>query len=165
MNKVVQHEKYGQISYEESFWTGRKALTINGTRLAKMDKTHFAYSENDQTVTVTLKGNIMTGVSATINDETIVIVPKPTWYVLTISILMFAFVVIWGASPTLCAIFPIMGGALGGIVSALFAMTNVLVTSNIKKPIYKLLVSLGFFAADVAACYIAAISILVMLGA
>ena len=165
MKALATHPEIGEIMYEESFWTGRKALTINGTRLTKIDKTHFAYSENDQTVTVTLKGSIMTGVTININGQSIAIIPKPEWYVLTISILMFAFVVIWGSSPSLCEIFPMIGGALGGIVSALFAMTNILITTNIKKPILKLLVSLGFFAIDVLACYIAAVSILVMFAA
>ena len=165
MTKIIQHEKYGHISYEESFWTGRKALTINGTRLAKIDKTRFSYTENGENVTVALKGNVMIGVTATINGETIVLSPKPEWYVFTLSILMFVFVLVWGNSPALRSIFPLIGGALGGLISALFATTNVLVAANIKKPILKVLVGIGFFAATLVACYIAAVSILVMLGA
>ena len=45
MKSVVQHEKYGNIIYEENFWTGKKTITIDGTRLEKASKTEFLYPE------------------------------------------------------------------------------------------------------------------------
>ncbi len=38
MKQVVQNEKLGEIVYEESFWTGKKTVSVNGSQLEKFLK-------------------------------------------------------------------------------------------------------------------------------
>ena len=153
MTTVTQHDVYGQITYEESFWTGKKTITIENTPLSKTDKTHYAYTVDGETVAAEVKGNSFMGVTLTIKNETIYLSQKPAWYVLALSVLMFIFVIVWGNSPTLCEIFPIVGGAIGGFVSALFAMLNVSLANKTKKSLFKILIGLGLFVATVLVCY------------
>ena len=42
---------------------------------------------------------------------------KNSVFEIVLSILIFAFVMVWGNSAKLCAIFPIVGGAIGGGIS------------------------------------------------
>ena len=160
MKVVFQHEKYGTIVYEESAWTGKKKLFINGTELKKIDRKHWAYETGGVEITVELKGSAMTGVALIIDGEKIQITPKPTWYVLALSILMFSFVVVWGASVELVKIFPIVGGALGGAISGACAILNVYVAGKVKNAGYKVLTGLAFFAVAVLICYLMAIALL-----
>ena len=161
MKKNVETE-LGLISYEENFWTGIKSLSINGESLTKIDKTHYAYKAHDEFLTIELKGNSYLGVSISFKDKKIQIIENPAWYVLAISILTFLFVIVWGSSVTLCKIFPIVGGAIGGAISAVCAVSSVMVASKIKKPIMKILSSLGFFALCVLLCYLVALIIISM---
>lgn len=41
MKQVVQNEKLGEIVYEESFWTGKKTVSVNGSQLEKISKNTF----------------------------------------------------------------------------------------------------------------------------
>ena len=36
MNEKIQNEKYGEILYDENFWTGRKSLSVNGVPLNRI---------------------------------------------------------------------------------------------------------------------------------
>lgn len=160
MKRVIQHDTYGLITYEEGAWTGKKSLTINGVALTKVDKKHYTYNVDEQSITVELKGNILTGVTLKIENEVIYLADRPAWYVLTFSILMFVFVVVWGNSKTLCAMFPIVGGAVGGAISGACAVLNVFCAGMVKKARYKLLISVGFLAMTVLICYLVAIAII-----
>ena len=42
MKTAVNDEQYGEILYEESFWTGSKQLTVNGEKLEKLSKNTFS---------------------------------------------------------------------------------------------------------------------------
>lgn len=66
---------------------------------------------------------------------------------------MFVFVIVWGNSPTLCALFPIAGGAIGGFVSTLFATLNISLANKTKNPLFKIFIGLGLFVATVLVCY------------
>lgn len=160
MKAAIQHDAYGTITYEESFWTGKKTLLLNGTPLTRTDKTHFLYNTNGESVTVEVKGNALTGVCLHIGKEKIQLVEKPAWYVWTLSILMFAFIIVWGNSPTLCAIFPVVGGAIGGAISGVCAVLNVYFAGKTKNPLFKLLIGLGIFAVMLVVCYAIAAAIL-----
>ncbi|MBQ7923745.1 MAG: hypothetical protein IJ329_00405 [Clostridia bacterium] len=160
MKRVIQHNVYGSIIYEEGAWTGKKSLTINGVPLTKVDKTHYTYSLDGELITVELKGNTLTGVTLKIQNEVIRLVDKPAWYVLVLSILMFIFVIVWGNSPTLCAVFPIVGGFIGGAICGIGAVLNVLIAGMVKKASYKILIGVGFFIATILLCYIIAVVII-----
>ena len=38
MNVTINHAEFGDIVYEESFWTGKKSVSINGAPLEKISK-------------------------------------------------------------------------------------------------------------------------------
>mgnify|MGYP003319439936 FL=1 len=38
MRVVVNHETYGEIVYEESFWTGKKEISVGGIPLFEVRK-------------------------------------------------------------------------------------------------------------------------------
>ncbi len=41
--KTTIVKDFGELTYEESFWTGKKKLSLNGKVLEKIDKTTFQY--------------------------------------------------------------------------------------------------------------------------
>ena len=61
MRVVVNHETYGEIVYEESFWTGKKEISVGGISLFKVRKNCYAYQCGEQTVTVDVKGSAYFG--------------------------------------------------------------------------------------------------------
>ena len=92
-----------------------------------------------------------------IGGETIALVPAATWYEIVCSVLIFAFVLVWGNSVALCSIFPIVGGALGGAVSGAMAIVNLYVMKSVKNIWVKLGLWLGFLVATLAICFVLAV--------
>ena len=45
MTVLTQHQSYGEIIYKESFWTGKKSLTINGVDAQPVSKKEFVLEE------------------------------------------------------------------------------------------------------------------------
>ena len=43
MKKEINHSEFGKIVYEESFWSVKKKITINGKPLIKISKTSYKY--------------------------------------------------------------------------------------------------------------------------
>lgn len=161
MKTISQHEKFGPIIYEESFWTGKKTITIDGTRLEKASKTEFLYPMADGSFThVKLKGSYLTGVKLDINGEVVQIVEAPKWYEIVMYILTFALVLTWGNSPELCAIVPILGGALGGLISAAIIMAGLGLSRKTKNGLVKFLISLGTLVVTFVACFLGAMLLL-----
>ena len=160
MKTTVCSESFGEIIYEENAWTGKKDLSINGVQLNKTSKKTFEYNNGESVTTVTLKGSVMSGVTATIGDETVKIVTAPQWYEIALSVFIFAFVLVWGNSVALCSIFPIVGGAIGGAISGALAVVNLMVVKNIKNIGGKILVSIGIFVLTVAICATIAFALL-----
>ena len=119
MKKIVMHPEYGRIIYEENIWTGKKSLAVNGKCLKKGRKNVFTLEDGENTLYVTLKGNALTGVTATIQGQDIVILPKLSGLDYILCLLPFALIMIWGNSQALCSIIPVVGGAIGGGLSGL----------------------------------------------
>ena len=165
MENSIQHETYGTITYKESSWSGKKSIWINDTKLEKIDKKLYRYTKGSESFVAELQGNTMSGVVLDIKGEKIQVVAKPAWYVLAFSILIFSFVLFWGNNPVLVQIFPIVGGALGGLVSALFAIANVTVAGRIKNVGLKILTGVLFFAATLVVCYILAFILVLLFAA
>lgn len=149
MRQVVQHEKIGEIVYEEGFWTGKKSLYINGEQLEKTSKTTFTANSGEQ---VTLTGNFLKGVSAGIGGETVQIVPAIKWYEIVLSVLPFLLIMIWGNVVELCKIVPVVGGAIGGFISALLSVTNVIIIKRVDKIWLKIVISVAMLAATFGIC-------------
>ena len=161
MKTVIQHEKYGEIVYEESFWTGKPSLTVNGVALSKAAKKKcFALAVDDKFYAVEVQGTFLKGVSIVVDGEKIQVVAKPTWYTTAIAAFTVLFVIIWGSIPALVPVFPIVGGALGGLISALFACLQISMASRVDVWWKKLLIGVLGFGAALFICWLLAFMIL-----
>lgn len=157
MKKVLSNDKLGEIVFEESAWTGRKNLTINGKKLTKIDKTSFK-TEDDKTIVLT--GNYLLGCKMKYEEEIIELTPPIKWYEYLLSILPFILIMIWGNITELCLIVPIVGGAVGGLVSALFCIANLLIIKKVKQWWFKVLISVVTLGLTFLVCYLIALAIL-----
>ena len=153
---TVHHIGYGQIIYEESFWTGKRVLTINGNLLLKQKKNLYIMYDESETVTCRLKGNFLTGVTLYIGEDTIELIPPSRWYEIACSVSIMAFILTWGNSPALCRIIPVVGGAVGGAIGGLAMSLNLVLMKRVPKIRFKLLIWLGMFLATFFACFFTA---------
>jgi len=156
MKITINHPTYGEIVYNESFWTGKKALSVNGTSCFAVSKKEFMVGDQKAMIL----GNLFMGIQLYINHETIDISPRPTWYEIVLAVLPLAFLLTWGNSPTLCAIFPVVGGAIGGAIGGLCSMTSLLLMKNVKPLATKLLVGFGMLAATLLVSFLLALLVL-----
>ena len=149
MKKTMQHPVYGEIVYEESLWTGRKTLSVNGTVLQKVSKDTYSIPLADESTRGILKGNVLTGVCLNIFDEEIWVVSKAAWLDWVLSALPFMVIMLWGNNPRLCSIFPVVGGAIGGALGGAGAVITMLFVRSKKgfvKVMTGLLIALATFA-------------------
>lgn len=153
MEKIIQHEKYGQIKYTESFWTGSAGVEINGVVLNKTGKKTFEYQDGETQIPIQAKGNLLTGVKMEIGQDTIVIRESAKWYEYALSAFIFIFILVWGNVVALCELLPLVGGAIGGAISAFFGMMNLFTMRLVSKPYFKILIFLAYFAATVIVCW------------
>ncbi len=152
MTEYVNHPSYGKIVYTESAWTGKKTIMVDGVEAKPISKKEFKLNEKR----LVISGSILTGVNLCIDNEKIEISPKPKWYEAVLAIIPFAFILIWGNSVALCSIFPVIGGALGGVLGALGSMLSLLFMKKTSSPIIKLLIGLGVFIVTVLIAFAAA---------
>ncbi|MBR6788286.1 MAG: hypothetical protein IKM44_00565 [Clostridia bacterium] len=161
MKVEIQHEKYGNVLYEEGFWLGRKSVSINGAPLQKIARNQFQMTdENGEIVTVMTKGNYIYGSSLYINGEKIVTTPTIKWYEYILPILTFVFTLIWSNIPQCVLIFPIVGGAIGGGVSAIILMAGMFVSRLMKTTPLKLIITITFCALTILALYLIGLLVL-----
>ena len=120
MKKTFSHSKYGNITYNETFWLGKKSISVKGRQLNKIDKVTFSGKLNgpEEDVYVTVKGNILKGVKLNIDNEEIEIYPKLKPYEIIMALIPFILILIWGNSNALCS----LGGAISGLFSALMVV-------------------------------------------
>lgn len=156
MKRIIEHPELGEIVYEENFWTGRKQISINGEQLLKKSRLSFETADGKA---VTLKGNMFAGTKAEIDGQIIEIVPATKWYEYILAFIPLLFVLIWGNVPSLVVILPIVGGAIGGFVSALFAMLTIYLIKKTDKIGVKLLIALANFAVTILVCFLLALAI------
>ena len=107
-----------------------------------------------------IEGSYLGGAKLLINNETIEIVPKPKWYEIFLSVLPFVFLMVWGNNVALCAIFPVVGGAIGGALGGLGVVFSLLYMKKAKALIYKILIGLGTFVATVLAAFVMALLVM-----
>lgn len=62
MKQILSHPVYGEITYEENFWTGKKRLFVNGAELTPENKTVFLFPREDATLRIVVRGNSTRGV-------------------------------------------------------------------------------------------------------
>ena len=153
MKITVNHPTYGTIVYDESIWTGKKTLTVNGTACFAVSKKEFMVGDQK----AVLLGNLFMGIQLFINYETVEISPRPTWYEILLAVLPLTFLLTWGNSPTLCAIFPFVGGAIGGALGGIGSMTSLLLMKNASSTAKKLLIGVGMLAATLSLAFLLAL--------
>lgn len=163
MKEVTNHEGIGEIVYEEGFWTGKKTIYFNGEKLEKVNRKSYRASNGN---VYELKGNSHIGaklVSGT--GETIVVCKGLKWYEYLIAVLPFVFIIVWGAVPELVLIFPVVGGLIGGAISALCMCAAIVTVNAVKNVWLRLLIDVAWGALSIMACYLIAIAILAVVGA
>ncbi|MGM9858297.1 MAG: hypothetical protein ACI311_03505 [Bacilli bacterium] len=157
MKKVVHNYLVGDILYEESFWTGKKSLSFNGTPLTKVDKRTFKTvlkdENNEEKETfITVRGSFISGTFLDFNKTSIEIYPKLKWYEIILCLLPFILDLIWGNSVTLCSIIPVVGGAIGGLISALFSFLSVFLMRKTSNILVKIAIALAVLLASFGVC-------------
>lgn len=162
MKASVHHVGYGQIEYEENFWTGKRELTVNGQKLTKQKKNEFILNREDGTSICRVKGSFLTGVTLYIDQDPIALTETCKWYEWVCSISIVVFILIWGNIPALCQIIPLVGGAIGGAIGGIALCLNLLLMRKVKSVWQKLLIWLGCFAGTVLVCFAIAMSILIL---
>ena len=160
MKVTVENEKYGTIEYNENFWTGKKEIYVDGKLFLKKSKDKYVYQKDEKELVVRIKGNYLSGVNLNVIDTYVEIIPKTTAIEYILAILPLIFVIVWGNSPYLCSIFPVVGGAIGGGIAGLSGALGILFMKKTKSLIKKILVGLVAFAIAVLICFIVAVSIL-----
>ena len=156
MKQIVHHSVYGEIVYNENLWSGKKALTVNGLNAQPLSKNEVMVNGEK----AVLKGNYLIGVSVCIGSETIEVLPKLTWYEIIVAFLPAVFILIWGNIPSLAAVFPVVGGAVGGGIGGLGTIASMLLMRKATSPIKKIIIGLGTFAVTVLAAFVMAIAII-----
>lgn len=160
MKTSVVHPVYGEIVYEESAWTGKQSLTVNGAPLAKLGKKSYALCCGEEKITATIKGSYLFGAKLIVKGEEIRITPSAKWYEIASSLFIFVLIMAWGTSPELCQIVPIVGGAIGGAISGAMAVFNMLIMKSVKNPWLKLVSWIGMTAAAFVLCFAVAVAII-----
>lgn len=161
MVKKFNSENLGVVVYEEDFRSKKKGVFINGKPCEIIDKKTFLYKKDDGgQVYLRLKGGMLSGIKLIADNEQMVIAPPIKWYEYILSILPFIFILVWGNSPMLVDIFPIVGGVLGCLIGVIGLAGSLLVMKRAKKPLFKLLIGLGFFVAIVDTCALIALAII-----
>ena len=153
MKEFVQHPIYGEIVYNESIWTGKKTLTINGVNAKQVSKKEFTVEGKK----VVIIGNSLIGVKVHIDNDTVEVSPKPKWYEIVFAVLPFIFLLTWGNSAVLCSVFPVVGGAIGGALGAIGSMTSLLFMKKSKSLLPKLLIGIGTFVGTVLIAFLLAL--------
>ena len=161
MKTTVNHNVYGEIVLTESIWsTKKKQVSINGVPLQKTGRDSFVWQNGEETINVSLLGSYMTGCKMTINGEEIQMTAPVKWYEGVLSLLILVFVLVWGSFPSLCMIFPIVGGGIGGAIAGVFTFLSLFFMKATNKLWLKLLIWFGCFAGAVLICWAVAMLII-----
>lgn len=141
--KITTTHKDKEITYEESMWTGKKNITINGVNCTPIDKKTFKY--NDTTFKVT--GSFLSGAKIQLDNEPITLVEKPSALEITLSMIVLIFFLVWGNSTTLVNIIPLAGGAIGGAIGGGGFVVNLAIIKEQETTRMKFLMTLAILAA------------------
>ena len=157
MKASVRHMLYGKIEYDENFWTGKKELTVRGKKLKKTGRNVFKSIFGKE---YRIQGSFLTGATLCVGNTSIQLSEPCKWYEVFCSALIAAFLLVWGNVPALCMILPLVGGAIGGAIAGLGAVTSLFLMKQTKGVGKKLMVWLGAFIGTVVLCFLVTMLIL-----
>lgn len=163
MIKNFDSQKYGKIEYEESIWTGKKKLTVNGVSAKMINKTSFSFDFEEENVKAVVIGNIYKGSTLSVGSEKFRLYPKTLWYEYVLAFLPFILIMIWGNSVELCSIIPVVGGGIGGGISGALGVLSLSIMKTYDKAFLKIIMGIGFVIATFVLCAILGITIVNML--
>lgn len=127
-----------------------KRFTINtdidGARLVKLSKTAFRMQNGE---TAYIKGGYLQGATFLVGTRAVRLTAPVKWYEIVLSVLPFLFIMVWGNVAALCAIIPVVGGAISGA----FGVLNVLIIKGVKPVWLKILISIATFAIVFLICF------------
>ncbi len=153
MTKTVYIEGLGNLTYTESFWTGKKTITVDGVKAQRLNKKTYKLGER----TISLNGNYLKGLKLGIDGEEHVVYEKTAAYEYILAALPFIIMMIWGNIPALLNIFPIISGAIGGAITGLIGVSQIVMFRNIKSPGMKVFASLVVLALTMLLLFVLAI--------
>lgn len=166
MKATIKHVGFGTLEFEESFFTGARTLRQNGSVVEKQGKKEYLLSDGERTHRCTMEGNSILGVRlVTEGGERIALTPALRWYEVVIAVAIFAVMVVWGNSVTLCSIIPVVGGAIGGGVTGACIVLGFVFSKRSDRTAIKLLIWLGILAATFLICAVIGIFLVVLLAA
>lgn len=155
MKTTITHEKYGTIYYEESFWTGKKEIYLNGKKLQQISKICFILV-GEEKVEIYIEGNAFKGVNLIIDGQAYEITEKTKWYEYIVAIIPAVITFIWGNSVALCKILPIVGGVIGGALCGLGLSLAIIMMKKTKNVGLKILIGLGIGVLTFLICFLVA---------
>lgn len=159
MKTEISHERLGKITYTESFWTGQKNIAIEGKNIVKVTKNQFS----DETGTIyNLKGNYLTGVVMETGTDSVRLSPSVKWYEIVLSVLPFILIMVFSNVPAIFEVFPVVGGAIGGGISAVTSCANLAIIKCVRNVWLKILITLGMIALTLLICFLIALIILAL---
>ena len=156
MRSIVNHPKYGEIIYNENIWTGKKTLIVNGREATNLSRNSFIFNDTH----ARLKGSYIFGLKMVIGYDVIELVKQPEWYELLLALAPIMFLIVWGNVPALCAIFPVVGGAIGGAIGGVFTILSLALMRKTNSALYKVLIGLASFVAVLFIAYLIALALL-----
>lgn len=106
MKTIIQHDTYGEIYLDESFWSGKKTFYIGGVPLIKTGRNRYEFVKDGENYAALVRGNFLTGVTVNIRGQDIRITPKPAWYEIFLSVLILVFNLVWANVPSLFLLMP-----------------------------------------------------------
>lgn len=149
MQITINHPRFGMIDYTESVWTGKKKITINGVELVKADRTHYAFPDGKL---ISVTGNFLSGAAVEIDGERIGLTEKVKWYEILFGCLPLILVLIWGNSPALFKVIPVVGGAIGGGIGGGLSALSIFFIKSVKPIGLKILIGIGMIAVTFGIC-------------
>lgn len=130
--KMTQVSPRSNKVYEFNYdvWLGKMSIKVNNQSSTKVKRMIYNYTEDLETRTITVKGNMLSGFKLIDGDEEIVMLRKLSG--LEWVLVLFPLVI------------GVLGGAIGGGLGALAGIGNAYVVRQTKNPFIKIFVSLLF---------------------
>ncbi len=130
--KMTQVSPRSNKVYEFNYdvWLGKMSIKVNDQASQKVKKLIFNYTDEGETRTITIKGNMLSGFKLIDGDEEIVMLRKLSG--LEWVLVLFPLVI------------GVLRGAIGGGLGALAGIANAYVVRQTKNPFIKIFVSLLF---------------------